>query len=364
MATSTQPTQPAHPAHPAHREADPQEFIADWLKTGLISAEQEEAMRHDVEDRLAYEESSLDVPSLLVEGIGYLGGAIVVAAALILLGTYWHEMVSPVRVGLTAVAAAGTLAAGWLIGSDHAAAARVRAVLLTAAVVTLAALIIIIGNEYGSGGDSLTLGVVVTSASAVYAGLLWWRNPTVLQQLATYVALLGAVALWTRELNGPPELTGVAPWAVALSWLLLAWGGELRPRAFSEAIGAAGAVFCSFTTMSTDAGNALAMTTAVALVVAAIVVRNLALLAIAAVGTLVSTTVAISDWFPGALTAPLSLLVVGGALVVVAVMVARRRRGPAAAAPALASGSRPVALGVAATLLAAATTTILIIALA
>lgn len=355
MATST---------HPAHVETDPQELIAGWLETGLISSEQAAAMRHDVDERLAHEKAPVDVPSLLVEGIGYLGGAIVVAATLILVGRYWHELVSPVRVALTALAAAGTLAAGWLIGSAHPAAARVRAVLLTAAVVTLAALILVIGNEYGAGGDSLTLAVVVTSASAAYAALLWWRNPTVLQQLTTYVALLGAAATWTQELPGPPELSGAAAWSVAVAWLVLAWGGVVRPRAFAEAIAAAGAVFCSFTTMSTDAGNVLAMATAVTLVVAAVVVRNLALLAIASIGTLVSTTVAVSDWFPGALTAPLSLLVVGGALVVVAVVVARRRRTPAPVAPALASGTRRAALWGATSVLVASTATILVIALA
>lgn len=349
------------PGHPGARPlADPDELVNDWAEAGLISPVQAVALHHDLEQRAERERPGLDVASLLVEGVGYLGGAIVVAATLIIAGRYWHDFGSALRVGLAGAAAAGTLAAALLTSSGHAAAARVRAVLLSAAVITFGTLVAVIGHEYGS--DSLHLALVVTLASTGYAGLLWWRNPTPLQQLTTGAAVLALAAVAVHELHGPGELTGAGPWAIGVGSLLLAWGGLLRPRRVVEVLAAVVAVVGAMSTIRTDAGDVLAVCTAVALVAAGILVRNLGLLAVGSIGTLVSVTVTVSDWFPGALSAPLALLVVGGALVAVAVVVARRRRTPAPAA-ALAEGSPRVAVAAAAAVVVATAATVVAIAL-
>jgi hypothetical protein len=124
--------------------------------------------------------------------------------------------------------------------------------------------------------------------------------------------------------------------------MLLAWGGLLQPRQLAEALGAAAAVVGAMLTVPADAGNVLAIGTAVLVIAAALLVRNLLVLAIGAVGALQATAVAVTEWFPGRLAAPLVLLALGGALVGAAIAVARHRAsrgGPDRARSRFAHGS-------------------------
>jgi hypothetical protein len=74
-----------------------------------------------------------------------------------------------------------------------------------------------------------------------------------------------------------------------------------------------------------DAGLVLALCTVVAVVVVAVVIHDLLLLAVGAVGALNILPAMVNEWFPGDLAAPLVLLGVGALLVTAAVYTAGAR---------------------------------------
>jgi hypothetical protein len=68
----------------------------------------------------------------------------------------------------------------------------------------------------------------------------------------------------------------------------------------------------------------LTLLTVVAVVGAAVAVRDLALLAVGSLGALASVPAAMTKWFPDSAAAAYALVLVGGVLVAVAVVIARR----------------------------------------
>jgi hypothetical protein len=117
---------------------------------------------------------------------------------------------------------------------------------------------------------------------------------------------------------------GFMMWAVAVAWAALSWADRLEPRVTGVAFGVLGAVLGSMT-MADDFGIALGLGTAVATVALALWERSLVWLAVAAIAMLWTTPRAAVEWFPGRLSAALTLIVTGGLLVLSAVWVARRR---------------------------------------
>jgi hypothetical protein len=77
-----------------------------------------------------------------------------------------------------------------------------------------------------------------------------------------------------------------------------------------------------------DGGILLALLTSVAIVVLALRERSLPWLGVAAFATLWTAPRAAVAWFPGRLSASLTLIVTGGLLVGAAVWVARHQRAP------------------------------------
>jgi hypothetical protein len=72
-------------------------------------------------------------------------------------------------------------------------------------------------------------------------------------------------------------------------------------------------------------GTAMALATVAGLVTVAVLGRDLVLLSVASVGTLVVLPVIVLHYFPGVLSAALTLVIAGLALVGLAVLTARRR---------------------------------------
>lgn len=115
-------------------------------------------------------------------------------------------------------------------------------------------------------------------------------------------------------------------WGVALFWTALAWGGWIEPRVTGVSFGVLGAVLGALT-MGNDLGIALGLVVAGATVVLALWERNLPWLGVAAFALLYTTPRAAAAWFPGRLSAALTLIITGVLLVSAAVWVARHR-GP------------------------------------
>jgi hypothetical protein len=309
------------------------ELLRSWVRAGLITTDQAEAIRsHEAGSptgraalRLAPEAPA--GPSLVVEALGYLGGIVMAVGGMILVGLYWPDLPVAVRLGLVGATVLALVGAGSAV-SDRLgdAAGRLRTALWAAAVLASGGFFGLLATEVLDLHDDDPL-TFLAPATTVVAALLWWWNRTWLNQLALFVPVVMSAVAAGVQIGGPDSQgPGVAVWIGATAWTALAWAGWIGPRLTGVAFGVLGAVFGSLT-MGNDVGIALALATAVGTVALALWERSLPWLGVGAVAMLYASPRAAVAWFPGRLSAALTLIVTGGVLVGASVWVARHRAG-------------------------------------
>lgn len=316
----------------AVRATHPSDPLDDWVGAGLIAPDQAdrirayEVARPDRLPRLAVVPTPAEPAgtSLVVEALGYVGGVIMLVGAGILVGLFWGDIPVALRLVLGAATALALFAAGLAVPDRLGeAAGRLRSLLWVLAVAATAAFLTVLSTDVLDRYDEDAL-IVVFPATALVAAALWWMRRTWLQQLALLVALVmsaTAVGVQVAESDSAP---GISVWVLAVAWTAVAWTGRLQPRATGLAFGGVAAVFGAMTTGS-QLGIVLGLATALAVLALALSERSLSLLAVAALGLLQAAPRAAFEWFPGRLSASLTLIVVGGLLVGAAVWVARHR---------------------------------------
>lgn len=311
------------------------DLLDEWVEAGLISREQSLSIRqHEAQletppqgprASLAAAPPTPATPSLVVEALGYLGGIIMLVGSVILVGVYWDDIPVPLRLALiggTALAmVGGGLAVPDRLGET---AGRLRSVLWALAVVATGAFFAVLSVDVLDRYDEDQLLTTFLPTTAV-AAMLWWRRRGVLQQVALFVPLLMSAMAVAMELTDPESAwTGGATWGVAVAWTAVAWVGRIEPRMTGVALGVLGAVFASMT-MTTDLGIALGLLTAGVMVGLALFERSLPWLGVAALAVLYTAPRAAVEWFPGRMSAALTLIVTGGILVGAALWVARHQ---------------------------------------
>jgi hypothetical protein len=326
--------------------ADLTALLERWVAGGLITREQAERI-YATEHLRTPEPAPTPAPevtvtpaaakpapgpparlSLVTEALGYLGGVLILVATAVIIAQYWDELPLGVRLGLAAAAAALLLVAGLAVPERlEEAGQRLRAVLWLASTGAFAGFLTLIAIEVFDWHDE-DVALFTAAGSAVYAGTLWMYRRSGLQQMAVFGALVATAASAAGHLEGAEEALGLAVWGMALVWLALAWGGLLPPRRVAYVLGSVGALLGAQATMSTGWGHVVALATVAGLVGVAVLVGDLVVLGIGAVGTLMILPETMDYYFPGALAAPLALLAAGVLLVVAALRATRRRGEP------------------------------------
>lgn len=326
---------PAVPHRPPPAPPPDPDLLDEWVAAGLIDAEQADHIR-------AYEQGQVGPrpglttarspgatgPSLVVEALGYLGGVIMLVGAGILVGLYWTDVPVALRLVLVGAAALALLAGGVAVPDRLGeAAGRLRAVLWALAVAAAGGFFGILTADVLDRHDESSL-IVVGTCTALVGGILWWLRRTWLQQLAFLLPLVmaaqGLAFTITGDLDNP--WGGTFTWVVGVAWVALAWSGRLDPRTTGMAFGALAAIFGALG-VDSQVGIAIGLATAVAVVALALAERSLPLLAVAAFGMLRTAPRAATEWFPGPLSAAVTLMVTGALLIVAAIHVARHRAG-------------------------------------
>jgi hypothetical protein len=243
--------------------------------------------------------------SLIVEALGYLGGVLIVVAAILIANWYWASIPTWGRVALPVAGAALLAGAGWLAYRHRAArTARLRAVLWLASTAAVAVALSVAGRDLLGLPDDENLALSAGVGTAAYAGLLYVRFPTFLEQLALFagLAVSAGTAAWNLP-NGGDAPTGLAIWGLGAMWLAFGWGNLLPPRRGSLALGAVGTLVGAMITLSGgDWGYFFALITVAALVALAVLLGDLLMLGTAAVGALQVLPATVMHFFPGAIS--------------------------------------------------------------
>ena len=194
----------------------------------------------------------------IAEALGYIGGALALAAVIALLITFWEELGIVGHVGVGAALAVAGLVGGFVLGRNEGAAAqRLSHFLLVAGVAGVGVAVGFAVRDilYTYLPTSLSVRVASTDAAewgwfagaaavAVSGGLVWWRQKTVLQHLAfgLGVAAAALLALPLIPIEGPDWGVGATLVAVALVWGALSLRDLLPPRTVGLVLSALGIV--------------------------------------------------------------------------------------------------------------------------
>lgn len=338
-------------------------LVEGWVADGIITdAQAARIVAHEAIKGAGARPSAGRSP-LAIEALGYLGGVIIVASTMLVGARFWNDIGTATRLAVLGAVAVALVGLGVAVPNRLGdLGSRLRSVLWLGSTLALAAFLVVLAVD-ALGLHETDIGVLVTAGTAIFAGALWSRHRVILQQVTMMIALMAAAAAAIADLVALDSLPGLGIWAVGGVWMILGWGGLLVPPRPALAFGSASMMFGAMATMSYDAGIVLAITTSSVIVMIAVAFRDIVLLGIGAVATLGTLPVAVNEWFPNALAAPLALLVMGLALVGTAVWTARRRKEMRASQGRDWSIGRPkTALFAAAGVLAAVTATLTIIA--
>jgi hypothetical protein len=275
----------------------------------------------------APEPAAVPRAALLAEVIGYAGGALVIVAGTYLAGELWRNIPTGAALALAAVASVALGAAGVALRTPGSPPARrLRSVLWLLSTASLAAFMGILGNQVWQLSPAGTT-MAAAAAAGVYGAAQWWRTRAVLQHLAVFASAAVLVGTAVAQL-GP----GLGNWALGLGiWTLSAlWGGAvirgyLLPRGAGYFAAGFGLLIGAQLTMDVPAGHLLALATVAGLLAGGVLLREVWLAGLGAVGVLLVVPQTAERYLPESAAAPLAVFVTGAVLVGFAVWLAKRR---------------------------------------
>jgi hypothetical protein len=128
----------------------------------------------------------------------------------------------------------------------------------------------------------------------------------------------------------PLWVCGLAVWLLAALWAVAGHRGHLPPRPVGYLAAGVGSLVGAQLAMEVAAGHLLALATVAALLTGGVVLRNVWLLAIGAIGIIQVVPATAVRYLPENVGAPLAIFVSGLALLAVALWLARWYRTPRA----------------------------------
>lgn len=300
--------------------------LARWTAAGLIDADQADRIRAAERDR-APMSVTRRLP-LVAEVLGYVGAVIASTAIVLTVHQIWSHVPTALELATAAVIAAGLLVAGAALRTDSdRALARLRSVLWVLSTAAAAAFVAVLTGAYLHLADA-DVALTTSAAAMVYASALWWRNRSALQHLAAFGAAVAVLEFGIDRIDprAGTFLFSIALWAFAVAWGTAVSLGRLVPKPIGMLLSGAGALAGAILAMDEKGGVVLAIATVAGIFACGVLMRQVLLIGVGAVGTVYVIPDAATRYLPGSVAAPLAVAVVGLVLLAVALWLARHRR--------------------------------------
>lgn len=202
--------------------------LTEWSEAGLISADQAAAIR----DRELGADATKREPAvpIAVEALGYLAGAMFLAATGYLIPDFYDSLGEGQRIAFLAVLTLVVGVGGLLVRPETAPGRRLRSVLWTATTIGATA-------TSGVASDSLfntdDPGLYLTAGTALVAsGITWAAHKTGLLNLVFLASAAAAAVITLTPVDDPSRgTTGLMVWGVGVLWIVGSSRGMLKPNA-------------------------------------------------------------------------------------------------------------------------------------
>jgi len=181
-------------------------LLETWVADQVITPEQADLIlvRGDVvvQARSDVQERAHEPSSVVIEGLGYLGGVLILVASILIATVYWDRVGTTTRLVIVGVVAAVLLAAGFAIPEGlEEVGVRFRSVLWLLSTCAFAGFVGQLGaDRLDMAGKDVFL--LISGGAAAYAAGLWLIGRTLVQQLAMMVGVMLTAAALTNE---PPR---------------------------------------------------------------------------------------------------------------------------------------------------------------
>ena len=325
--------------------SDLDELLGRWVAEGWIEAGQAARIRAGEDARAEASvpgqpgQASVPAPAevprrvpLVVEALGYLGGLLAIVAAVVVVSQVWPGIPTGAELAFAAAGAVALGAVAAMMRTGGAPAlARLRSALWLMSTACVVAFMGVLAAQVWDFSPAVTA-LVAGGVATPYAALLWWRTRAPLQQVATFAG--AATVVGTGIAAAAPGLDtwgpGLGIWVLSAAWGATAHLGYLVPRTTGYLAAAIGLLIGAQMTMQEAAGHLLAVATVVGLLTAGVVLRQVWVLALGALGVILVVPQTAARYLPQSVAAPLAVFCVGLSLLGVALWLARARKAPKA----------------------------------
>jgi len=312
------------------RDQDLHRRLAHWVAEGLLDAAQADRIEQAETEWAADRQPPPGHGALIVEALGYLGGALTILAGFVAVNLLWPDVPLAAQLAFAGIGAVTLLAvgAGIRIG-DEPAYRRLRSTLWLMSTGCLTAFAGLTGAQMWH-LSGLTTTVVTAATTTIYAAGQWWWTRSALQHLATFVAAATTVGTVIARLAADAThwAPGLGIWLLSVMWAYAVYRTPLQPRRAGAVAAVVGALVGAQLTLPVAAGHVLALGTVAGLLIGGVLVRRVGPLVAGAVGVIVFVPETAVRYLPQSMGVPLAMLTVGLVLVAAALGLARRWRNP------------------------------------
>lgn len=322
--------------------------LTRWMEEGILSAAQAaEIYKYELANPTASQER--DEPAFVrstgnddelvaikaprapfvIEGLGYVGGVLVIAAIALLLRGQWNDILDYGRLAIlvTLTLALGVSGIG-LTSSASPPLARFGSALWALAAVGLAGSLAQGIVDLGNYNDK-PAAMFVAYPTLIFAAATWWFRRLQLQQLVLLAAVYFAFLATLAQVEPTPSTAwfGVGTVVIGLLWCLAAWRRLFSPQTFSLVVGVVVGLIGFQLVAATEfvLGFGFGAGLAAATVAAGALFRRTTFVVIGSLAVLANIFQGASHWFGGSSTEPAVLFSVGVCVIALAAVSARKR---------------------------------------